>query len=516
MNLESSRLQKQVGDLSRKHIALLASNNIENDTRVKKIANSLAENGFKFSIIGVENGNTNYKYNKNFVYRAPYLNYWYRLASWPFLGQLERVSEMRLNIRESLGAARERRDLAAKQIRNHDALLADLVNRGHIISKFRLIIAQGRQINRIKRMQSDFSKNLIEFQKKERRYIKKKSFLVKKIKGREKFYNMFKYAFNHINLNITFRETLDKIKPDIVHANDLLTLHAAVQYKKRTRKPVAIVYDSHELEMHRNKAFNFMRNLADQWFEWRGVRNSATVITVSEGIADWLQKAYAIPRPFVVLNSPRMPNSDLVSPTTIKRQIGLHEGDRLVVYTGVVTMGRGLELLVKSLMHAGPRTHVALLGPRRADRDEPLLALASRCGVSDRFHLLDPIEPELVPTFIAEADLFINPAGRVTLSYDLALPNKLFDAVFARLPIVVGKLTEMERFVESEGVGISRDLSNHKKIGAAIREALMIRDCGGFDQADWDGVARRYSWERQQLELFRAYGVAAQALLLES
>lgn len=110
-------------------------------------------------------------------------------------------------------------------------------------------------------------------------------------------------------------------------------------------------------------------------------------------------------------------------------------------------------MLVKSLTQLPSNYHVVILGPRRADRDADLTSLAADKNVADRLHLLEPVEPRQVPAVIADADLFVVPLQNVSLSYKLALPNKLFDAVFARVPIVVSDLPEMKRFVEKPVLG---------------------------------------------------------------
>lgn len=48
-------------------------------------------------------------------------------------------------------------------------------------------------------------------------------------------------------------------------------------------------------------------------------------------------------------------------------------------------------------------------------------------------------------------------------------------------------------------------MTNHKQVGAAIREAIQLKSEGHFDGVDWQGVGLSYCWEAQAQKLIEAY-----------
>ncbi len=321
--------------------------------------------------------------------------------------------------------------------------------------------------------------------------------------GFRRAYRAAEPAMSHREYAATVTPALERLAPDLVHAHDLNTLWAARRYAQRRRIP--LVYDSHELELHRNTTWTPLKRAVARVVETLGVRSASAVITVSPSIAADLARTYYIPLPAVVLNAPPREAAVASAPVDLKDSAGLSGKEKLVVYVGAVLHGRGLEQLVEALPFSPSSLHIGILGPRRPDREEPLVRRAQADGTADRVHIFDPLPAALVPAALATADASVSPVQNVCRSYDLALPNKLFDAVMAGVPVGVGELQEMSRFVRENEVGVVFDERDPKAIAAALGELIGELPAGLRDLDRLEDLRAQVCWERQVEVLLALY-----------
>jgi len=304
------------------------------------------------------------------------------------------------------------------------------------------------------------------------------------------------------DLDLAMAAPLDALRPTVVHAHDLLTLPTAARAARRLG--ARLVYDSHELELHRNAPYSALGQWWRARMERRHIGSADLVITVSDSIADHLAAQYRIPRPLVVLNAPSFDRQAGSSAPTLRARLELEPATPLAVYVGRVTFGRGLEFCVRALLH-DPALHIAAVGPREDATQQRLRRLAAELGVESRFHLVDPVPPETVVPFIRDADVSLLPIQNVCLSYYYCMPNKLLESVMGGLPVAVADLVELRRFVERNRCGVVMDETDPASIARAIRRICDDRAAYRLDEAQIDAVKRRYSWETQARGLLAHY-----------
>ncbi|MBU0718331.1 MAG: glycosyltransferase, partial [Planctomycetes bacterium] len=80
------------------------------------------------------------------------------------------------------------------------------------------------------------------------------------------------------------------------------------------------------------------------------------------------------------------------------------------------------------------RIHLQLLGPERYD-GRPLTTMAAEAGVADQVHVLGPKSHQDTLSFMAGSDALIL-AGSAGKGAELQVPNKLFEYLAARKPII--------------------------------------------------------------------------------
>jgi len=135
--------------------------------------------------------------------------------------------------------------------------------------------------------------------------------------------------------------------------------------------------------------------------------------------------------------------------------------------------------------------------------------------VAERVRLLGPVAPQEVAGVVAGADVALVAIEPTCLSYRFALPNKLFEAVQAGVPVVASRLPDITEVVERYRLGRQFEPGDHQALAAAVREVLAGAAPSTAERAR---AADELCWEREQLELLACYrelGVALAAPLDE-
>jgi glycosyltransferase involved in cell wall biosynthesis len=309
------------------------------------------------------------------------------------------------------------------------------------------------------------------------------------------------------DLSLTFTREIWRQQPDIIHAHDAHVLEAAVNAANHMRvrgKRPRLIYDAHEYVAGAVRT-NERQALAWRRMEAYYIRNADAVITVSEPIADALQRNYRLPdRPTVVLNAPSLESRD-VPDSDIRSACKLDPDVPLIVYSGSTAPKRGVATVVQALTQV-PDAHLAVVcvpGPRSPHAMD-LARQAGELGVADRLYRVSPVAPESVLDFLRTADVGVHPMVGGIPNHEMALPNKLFDYVLAGLPVVVSDLAEMGSFVRRTGVGEVFPYDDVDRCAAAIK--LVLADLSTYRERIAGGsFADTHSWESQEVQLAGVY-----------
>ena len=283
-----------------------------------------------------------------------------------------------------------------------------------------------------------------------------------------------------------------RTRPAILHANDYNTMWVGVAAKYLVGSRV--VYDAHELWPDRNGRWE------SRWWllacEALFVRVADAVVTASPGYATCMARRYRIAPPAVVRN---IPSACAPSPRGAAARTGPPE----VVYAGGLLRGRGLEQSIDALaLVAGVK--LALIGPGRPAYLTDLRERAVHAGVAERVEFRAPVPPGELVDALAGADLGLSLIQPVCLSYELTLPNKVFEYIAAGLPVLVSDLPVMAAFVAEHRVGEVVAPGDPVAIAAAI-ERLTAPGARAALQPHVTTAAQTLTWERERAILLAAY-----------
>ncbi|GAB47077.1 glycosyltransferase family 4 protein [Mobilicoccus pelagius] len=313
------------------------------------------------------------------------------------------------------------------------------------------------------------------------------------------------------DLDLAFTPVVDRVDWDVLHAHDIHhvgTAARAVARRRAAGRPAMWIYDAHEyvagLPVYPPRTPR--SNAAWLDLEKEFVRDADAVITVTAPLAEEIGRAYALSvTPTVVMNAPVFSETLRDDEPGIREACGLAPETPLVVYSGGVTHARGVHTLVEA-MPAMPGVHLAVVCvPHNRTRPvQALRDLAEGLGVDDRLHLLDPVAPEAVSSFLASADLGVHPMLHFG-SHEFALPNKLFEYLHAGLPLAVSDCRALSEFVTRNEVGAVFTAEDPASCASAILDVLSRRDALHERIVTDPGLLEPYSWNHQAASLRDLY-----------
>ena len=287
--------------------------------------------------------------------------------------------------------------------------------------------------------------------------------------------------------------------PDIIHAHDLICLPAA--FKAAELCKAKIIYDAHELEVHRNPPLPFLQKMFVSYIEKKYGSKAHAVNTVGKLIKENLEKHLNRDDINIIYNSPT------IKPTTlnIRKDLRLNDHVKILLYVGKIAIGRGIETIIPNLSYLGNDVVFACVGPCNREIKVKMISLAEKYNVSDKFYILPEVSFEHVTDYIRGADLGIIQLDTLPLSYKLAMPNKLFEMSFANIPIISNQLPEIEMFLKEFGNGVIIDFYESTQLGYLINKVFYNKNNYKMDKEKSKRLYDEYSWDIQVKKLLNIY-----------
>lgn len=306
---------------------------------------------------------------------------------------------------------------------------------------------------------------------------------------------------------LAYGPVIDKLRPDIVHANDFRMLAVGARAKLRAHakgRELKLVWDAHEFLPGIRPWNSHPRwHRAQVALEREFAPRADAVITVSEDLADLLVAEHGLDvRPTVVPNAPQLADSaaGVAGAPSVRAACGLTPEQPLMVYSGAVNPARGLITVVEA-MPLLPEVHLALVVSPAKHKDPHVLELVARAaalGAADRLHLLPYVAVEQIVTFLSSADVGLIPIQHYP-NHEISLITKFYEYSHARLPIVVSDVRAMAATVRQTGQGEVFGADDVASFATAVTAVLAEPDRyrraydtpGLLDGWTWAAAAKR-------------------------
>jgi hypothetical protein len=178
------------------------------------------------------------------------------------------------------------------------------------------------------------------------------------------------------------------------------------------------------------------------------IRHAVAVVTVSEGIAHLIRETFHV-QPIVIRSCEDL---RLEKPLTksLRDILSLSPSDFLLVSIGHAKQGMAIRECIEAIAMLPSNVHLAFVGKNY----EPFWEMICNNGLEGRIHLVQPVKPFEVISFVKSADATIILYYARSVNYAFSLPNKLFQSISAELPVLYSELPEIKRLAETYELGI--------------------------------------------------------------
>jgi glycosyltransferase involved in cell wall biosynthesis len=294
---------------------------------------------------------------------------------------------------------------------------------------------------------------------------------------------------------------------DVWAVNDIFTIPAG--RRAQDRHGGAIVYHVRDLVIDSGPYLGRARwaRASLRRLERDVVRRSVAVVTTTAAMADWIRAQDRPSVPVVVThNCPPRPGPARPARTGVLRAAaGLTADDRVAMYAGGLRSGRGIEQFLEALRApALAGVHGILFG--FGELEPGLRRLAEEGPYGGRLHVVAALPLDAYQAALADADVALALFQPDTPSHRSVIPNKLFEALAAGVPVVASDTPGLRGVLlgdPSGPLGAVCDPTDPTAIAAAIgsildmpadaREALRDR-ChrAAFERWNWEHEVESY------------------------
>ena len=258
-------------------------------------------------------------------------------------------------------------------------------------------------------------------------------------------------------------------KCDLLVSNDLDTLLPNYLVKKLRRKN--IVYDSHEYytgvpELEgRPFVQNFWRRI-EKWI----FPKLTDIITVNDSIAKLYHDEYNKDLK-VVRNIPEIQNN--IEYKT-KKELGIIEDKNIILLQGSgINVDRGAEELILAMQYVSDAVLYIIGG---GDVIDILKQMVFENNLDKKVFFIPRQPMEKLVQYTVHADLGLTLDKNTNINYRYSLPNKLFDYIYAGVPVLASPLVEVKKIIEQYKIGECIENHEPKHIAEKINGMLVNKE----------------------------------------
>jgi len=291
-------------------------------------------------------------------------------------------------------------------------------------------------------------------------------------------------------------------KAVLLVSNDLDTL--LPNFLISNFKNIPLVYDSHENFTEVPELVQRKR-VQSVWksIEKRIFPRLKHIFTVNESLANIFREQYGVDVK-VIRNVPYSRAYLIEKPRTV---LGLPEDKKIILLQGAgINVQRGAEEAVLAMKYL---ENAILLIIGSGDVIGNLKKMAEDPILKDKVRFLPRLSSDELYCYTVNADIGLTIDKDTNINYHFSLPNKLFDYIQARIPVLASPLPEIEKIIRKYDVGDLIENHDPKHIAGKLQE--MLRDPVRI--AQWKEnlkfAAEELCWENEKEALKEVYSIYA-------
>lgn len=307
-----------------------------------------------------------------------------------------------------------------------------------------------------------------------------------------------KGPFFYAEYNIRLFFFLLSKKSDILVSNDLDTLPA--NYFVSRLRSKEIVYDSHEYYTETPELVN--RKLVQAI--WKRIEKSLFprikyIYTVNESIADLFINKYKV-NVDVIRNVPYRQD---YKKEKSRSELGLPVNKKIILLQGAgINIQRGTEEMIEAMKLIEDAVFVIIGG---GDVLESLKKQVVEMKLEEKIMFIPKMPFKELYQYSVHADIAVTLDKDTNINYRFSLPNKLFDYIQARVPVLASNLPEIRKVVEQYKIGKIVDSHDQAELARAVNKMLSDQEQYEKWKENLRFASEELCWEREEEKLIHIY-----------
>jgi len=293
----------------------------------------------------------------------------------------------------------------------------------------------------------------------------------------------------YLSVQVRINRLLREIEPTIIIVHDPFYLQYLFSRKQKTK----VIFNAHEYHPKEQEAdLIWMRTWGEAYFKTyqKYLPKLALLINVNQEIADQCENEFGV-------KSLVIPNASQYNQAP--KESWHYRKPLRFIHHGIPNPDRKLEVMIEAFRLLGKSFELDLMLVN--NESEYYNFLKKEMANLSNVNLIPSVSfGEIIP-FISQYDLGVYSLAPVSFNNRMALPNKFFEFIQARLPMIIGPSPVMSRYVLNYQIGKVADDFGAESLAAAIR-SLSEEDVNNF-RLNLEVAARELSMEHFESELLK-------------
>lgn len=261
-------------------------------------------------------------------------------------------------------------------------------------------------------------------------------------------------------------------------------------------KKGTLIYEPHELETETINMKNKFLKKISFYLEKYLLKFCNEICVVNSSIAKWYKKKYNLPKVWIVKNVPQSVPKVSIIKGSLRKKIKVNPKKILFIYQGLLTPGRGIEIILQ-VFSKNENFNVVFLGNGEL---QALIKLYSQ--KYPNIHYAKAVSPDKIFEYTIDADIGFSLIENTCLNNYYSLPNKLYEYAFCGVPQIVSSFPEIKKFVSKHNSGWA--IKPRTDQLANLIKKITVTEINKKKE-NCLNIRKKYNWKIEEKKLLKMY-----------